>query len=65
MKRSNVNVIIEDVVSSQEYYNMYSSRDFYRGTSFKMAGAWALILIILMMNILLILYLTMVVYCIV
>lgn len=41
MKRSNVNVIIEDAVSSQEYYNMYSSRDFYRGTSFKMAGAWA------------------------
>lgn len=40
MKRSNVNVIIEDAVSSQEYYNMYSSRDFYRGTSFKMAGAW-------------------------
>lgn len=41
MKRSNVNVIVEDAVSSQEYYNMYSSRDFYRGTSFKMAGAWA------------------------
>ena len=41
MNRSNVNVIIEDAVSSQEYYNMYSSRDFYRGTSFKMAGAWA------------------------
>lgn len=40
MKRSNVNVIVEDAVSSQEYYNMYSSRDFYRGTSFKMAGAW-------------------------
>lgn len=41
MKRSNINVIVEDAVSSQEYYNMYSSRDFYRGTSFKMAGAWA------------------------
>lgn len=41
MKRSNVNVIVKDAVSSQEYYNMYSSRDFYRGTSFKMAGAWA------------------------
>lgn len=41
MKRSNVNVIVGDAVSSQEYYNMYSSRDFYRGTSFKMAGAWA------------------------
>ena len=41
MKRSNVNVVVEDAVSSQEYYNMYSSRDFYRGTSFKMAGAWA------------------------
>lgn len=41
MKRSNIDVIVEDAVSSQEYYNMYSSRDFYRGTSFKMAGAWA------------------------
>lgn len=41
MKRSNVNVIVEDAINSQDYYRMYSSRDFYRGTSFKMAGAWA------------------------
>lgn len=40
MKRSNVNVIIDNVINSQDYYRMYSSRDFYRGTSFKMAGAW-------------------------
>lgn len=41
MKRSNVNVIIDNAINSQDYYRMYSSRDFYRGTSFKMAGAWA------------------------
>lgn len=40
MKRSNVNVIIDKAINSQDYYRMYSSRDFYRGTSFKMAGAW-------------------------
>lgn len=40
MKRSNVNVIIDNTINSQDYYRMYSSRDFYRGTSFKMAGAW-------------------------
>lgn len=40
MRKSNVNIIIEDEVKSAEYYNMYSSRDFYRGTSFKMAGKW-------------------------
>lgn len=40
MKRSNVNVIIDNAINSQDYYRMYSSRDFYRGTSFKMAGAW-------------------------
>lgn len=40
MKRSNVNVIIDNAINSQNYYRMYSSRDFYRGTSFKMAGAW-------------------------
>lgn len=42
MKRSNVNVIIDNAINSQDYYRMYSSRDFYRGTSFKMAGAWTL-----------------------
>lgn len=41
MKRSNVNVIIDEAINSQDYYSMYGSRDFYRGTSFKMAGAWA------------------------
>lgn len=40
MKKSNVNVIIDNAINSQDYYRMYSSRDFYRGTSFKMAGAW-------------------------
>lgn len=40
MKRSNVNVVIDNAINSQDYYRMYSSRDFYRGTSFKMAGAW-------------------------
>lgn len=40
MKRSNVNVIIDNAINSQDYYRMYSSRDFYKGTSFKMAGAW-------------------------
>lgn len=40
MKRSNINVIIDNAINSQDYYRMYSSRDFYRGTSFKMAGAW-------------------------
>lgn len=40
MKRSNVNVIVDNAINSQDYYRMYSSRDFYRGTSFKMAGAW-------------------------
>lgn len=40
MKRSNVNVIIDNAINSQDYYRMYSSRDFYRGTSFKMTGAW-------------------------
>lgn len=40
MKSSNVNVIIDNAINSQDYYRMYSSRDFYRGTSFKMAGAW-------------------------
>lgn len=38
MKR--FNVIIDNAINSQDYYRMYSSRDFYRGTSFKMAGAW-------------------------
>lgn len=42
MKRSNGNVIIDNAINSQDYYRMYSSRDFYRGTSFKMAGAWTL-----------------------
>ena len=40
MKRSNVNVIIDNAINSQDYYRMYSSRDFYKGTSFKMAGEW-------------------------
>lgn len=40
MKRSNVNVIIDNAINSQDYYRMYNSRDFYKGTSFKMAGEW-------------------------
>ena len=40
MKRSNVNVIIDEAINSEDYYSMYGSRDFYRGTSFKMAGKW-------------------------
>ena len=40
MKKFNVNVITDNAINSQDYYRMYSSRDFYRGTSFKMAGAW-------------------------
>lgn len=39
MKKFNVNVITDNAINSQDYYRMYSSRDFYRGTSFKMAGA--------------------------
>lgn len=31
-----------DLPSSRDYYGMYNSRDFYKGTSFKMAGEWDL-----------------------
>lgn len=29
-----------DLTNSREYYGMYNSRDFYKGTSFKMSGEW-------------------------
>lgn len=41
MKKFNDIVPPTDLVNSREYYGMYNSRDFYRGTSFKMAGEWA------------------------
>lgn len=40
MKRSNVTPPT-DLTNSREYYGMYNSRDFYRGTSFKMSGEWS------------------------
>lgn len=40
MKRS-INITPPtDLTNSREYYGMYNSRDFYRGTSFKMSGYW-------------------------
>lgn len=38
MKRSNNITPPTDLTNSREYYGMYNSRDFYRGTSFKMSG---------------------------
>ena len=29
-----------DLQNSREYYGLYNSRDFYKGTSFKMSGEW-------------------------
>lgn len=40
MKRSNNITPPADLTNSREYYGMYNSRDFYRGTSFKMSGYW-------------------------
>lgn len=40
MKRSNNITPLTDLTNSREYYGMYNSRDFYRGTSFKMSGYW-------------------------
>lgn len=40
MKRSNNITPPTDLTNSREYYGMYNSRDFYRGTSFKMSGYW-------------------------
>lgn len=39
MKRSNILPPIEPE-SSRDYYGLYQSRDFYKGTSFKMKGIW-------------------------
>lgn len=39
MKRINIQPDI-DLQNSREYYGAYNSRDFYKGTSFKMAGEW-------------------------
>lgn len=41
MKRYNDITPPTDLTNSREYYGMYNSRDFYRGTSFKMSGEWA------------------------
>nr|DAE20066.1 MAG TPA: hypothetical protein [CrAss-like virus sp. ctYsL76] len=38
MKRSNDILPQVDLSNSREYYGMYNSRDFYKGTSFKMSG---------------------------
>lgn len=40
MKRSNNITPPTDLTNSREYYGMYNSRDFYKGTSFKMSGYW-------------------------
>lgn len=40
MKRSNDILPQVDLSNSREYYGMYNSRDFYKGTSFKMSGEW-------------------------
>lgn len=40
MKKSNNITPPTDLTNSREYYGMYNSRDFYRGTSFKMSGYW-------------------------
>lgn len=39
MKKNNILPTI-DLQNSREYYGAYNSRDFYKGTSFKMAGEW-------------------------
>lgn len=39
MKKNNIQSNI-DLQNSREYYGAYNSRDFYKGTSFKMAGEW-------------------------
>lgn len=39
MKKINIQPNI-DLQNSREYYGAYNSRDFYKGTSFKMAGEW-------------------------
>lgn len=39
MKKINIQPDI-DLQNSREYYGAYNSRDFYKGTSFKMAGEW-------------------------
>lgn len=39
MKKINIQSDI-DLQNSREYYGAYNSRDFYKGTSFKMAGEW-------------------------
>lgn len=39
MKKSNILPTI-DLQNSREYSGAYNSRDFYKGTSFKMAGEW-------------------------
>lgn len=39
MKKNNILPTI-DLQSSREYSGAYNSRDFYKGTSFKMAGEW-------------------------
>lgn len=39
MKKNNIQLNI-DLQNSREYVGAYNSRDFYKGTSFKMAGEW-------------------------
>ena len=39
MKKINIQPDI-DLQNSREYMGAYNSRDFYKGTSFKMAGEW-------------------------
>lgn len=39
MKKINIQPDI-DLQNSREYYGAYNSRDFYKGTSFKMVGEW-------------------------
>lgn len=39
MKKNNILPTI-DLQNSREYFGAYNSRDFYKGTSFKMAGEW-------------------------
>jgi hypothetical protein len=39
MKKNNI-LPITDLQNSREYVGAYNSRDFYKGTSFKMAGEW-------------------------
>lgn len=41
MKRSNL-FPTQEPETSREYYGLYQSRDFYKGTSFKMKGDWDL-----------------------